>query len=165
MFLLEYLCSISNKERKNKSLYEHNDIIQTRLKRFFLGQSRNEYSICQYGNQLWNHRSFVLGYFPLEVMILNLAGQFKQKTSHNQQWKWAVMYLCVRSISLVMYLCVRSIYFAPVLWILEWILELSWQHKGNNKITELRTIFQKESQNSYVYKQTKSANNRKTGKP
>jgi hypothetical protein len=35
---------------------------------------------------------------------------------------------------------------------------------GNNKITELRTIFQRESQNSYVYKQTKSVNNRKTVK-
>ena len=34
----------------------------------------------------------------------------------------------------------------------------------NNKITELRTIFQRESQNSYVYKQTKSVNNRKTVK-
>ena len=34
--------------------------------------------------------------------------------------------------------------------------------KGNNKITELRTILQRESQNSYVYKQTKSVNNRKT---
>jgi hypothetical protein len=36
--------------------------------------------------------------------------------------------------------------------------------KGNNKITELRTILQRESQNSYVYKQTKSVNNRKTVK-
>ena len=35
---------------------------------------------------------------------------------------------------------------------------------ANNKITELRTIFQRESQNSYVYKQTKSVNNRKTVK-
>jgi hypothetical protein len=35
-------------------------------------------------------------------------------------------------------------------------------NKGNNKITELRTIFQSESQNSQVYKQTKSVNNRKT---
>ena len=35
---------------------------------------------------------------------------------------------------------------------------------GNNKITELRTIFQRESQNSLVYKQTKSVNNRKTVK-
>ena len=36
--------------------------------------------------------------------------------------------------------------------------------KGNNKIkiTELRAILQRESQNSYVYKQTKSVNNRKT---
>ena len=33
-------------------------------------------------------------------------------------------------------------------------------NKGNNKITELRTILQRESQNSY--KQTKSVNNRKT---
>jgi hypothetical protein len=33
-------------------------------------------------------------------------------------------------------------------------------NKGNNKITELRTILQRESQNSYVYKQTKSVNNR-----
>jgi hypothetical protein len=31
-------------------------------------------------------------------------------------------------------------------------------NKGNNKITELRTILQKESKNSYVYKQTKSVN-------
>ena len=31
--------------------------------------------------------------------------------------------------------------------------------KGNNKITELRTILQRESQNSYLYKQTKSVNN------
>ena len=37
-------------------------------------------------------------------------------------------------------------------------------YKGNNTITELRTIFQRESQNSYVYKQTKSVNNRKTVK-
>jgi hypothetical protein len=33
---------------------------------------------------------------------------------------------------------------------------------GNIKITKLRTIFQWESQNSQVYKQTKSVNNRKT---
>jgi hypothetical protein len=37
-------------------------------------------------------------------------------------------------------------------------------NKGNNKITELRTILQRESQNSYLYKQTKSVNNRKTVK-
>jgi hypothetical protein len=37
-------------------------------------------------------------------------------------------------------------------------------HKGNNKITELRTILQRESQNSYVYKETKSADNRQTVK-
>jgi len=36
-------------------------------------------------------------------------------------------------------------------------------NKGNNKITELRTILQRESQNS-VYRQTKSVNNRKTVK-
>ena len=36
--------------------------------------------------------------------------------------------------------------------------------KGNNKITELRTILQRESQNSSLYKQTKSVNNRKTVK-
>jgi hypothetical protein len=35
-------------------------------------------------------------------------------------------------------------------------------NKGNNKITKLRTILQRESQNSYVYKQTKSVNNRYT---
>ena len=35
-------------------------------------------------------------------------------------------------------------------------------NKGNNKIIELRTIFQRESQNSQTYKQTKSVNNRKT---
>ena len=37
-------------------------------------------------------------------------------------------------------------------------------NKGNNKITELRNIPQRESQNSQVYKQTKSVNNRKTVK-
>jgi hypothetical protein len=37
-------------------------------------------------------------------------------------------------------------------------------NKGNNKITELRAILQRESQNSSVYKQTKSVNNRKTVK-
>jgi hypothetical protein len=37
-------------------------------------------------------------------------------------------------------------------------------NKGNNKITELWTILQRESQNSQVYKQTKSVNNRKTVK-
>ena len=40
-------------------------------------------------------------------------------------------------------------------------LTLHLVNKGNNKITELRTIFQRESKNSEVYKQTKSANNRK----
>ena len=38
------------------------------------------------------------------------------------------------------------------------------KNKGNNKITELRTILQRESQNSSLYKQTKSVNNRKTVK-
>ena len=33
-------------------------------------------------------------------------------------------------------------------------------NKGNNKITELRTILQKESQNSSLYKQTKSVKTR-----
>ena len=37
-------------------------------------------------------------------------------------------------------------------------------YKGNNKIIELREILQRESQNSQVYKQTKSVNNRKTVK-
>ena len=37
-------------------------------------------------------------------------------------------------------------------------------NKGNNKITELRTILQRESKNSSLYKQTKSVNNRKTVK-
>ena len=37
-------------------------------------------------------------------------------------------------------------------------------YKGNNKITELRAILQRESQNSQVYKQTKSVNIRKTVK-
>jgi hypothetical protein len=37
-------------------------------------------------------------------------------------------------------------------------------NKGNSKITELRTILKRESQNSLVYKQTKSVNNRKTVK-
>ena len=35
-------------------------------------------------------------------------------------------------------------------------------NKGNNKSTELRTIFQRESQNYKVYKQTQSVNSRKT---
>ena len=38
------------------------------------------------------------------------------------------------------------------------------ENKGNNKITELRTILQRESQNSQVIKQTKSVNKRKTVK-
>ena len=37
-------------------------------------------------------------------------------------------------------------------------------NKGNNKINELRTILQRESQNSQLYKQTKSDSNRKTEK-
>jgi hypothetical protein len=37
-------------------------------------------------------------------------------------------------------------------------------NKGNNKITEHRAIFQRERQNSQVNKQTKSVNNRNTGK-
>ena len=37
-----------------------------------------------------------------------------------------------------------------------------YNNKVNIKITELRTILQRESQNSKVYKQTKSSNNRKT---
>jgi hypothetical protein len=32
----------------------------------------------------------------------------------------------------------------------------TYLNTGNNKITELRTILQRESQNSYLYKQTKS---------
>ena len=40
--------------------------------------------------------------------------------------------------------------------------KLNLINKGNNKITELRAILQRESQNSQVYKQTKSVNNRKT---
>jgi hypothetical protein len=36
------------------------------------------------------------------------------------------------------------------------------RNKGNNKIPELRTILQRESQNSKLYKQTKSVNNRNT---
>ena len=40
----------------------------------------------------------------------------------------------------------------------------SFIYKGNNKITELRAILQRKSQNSQVYKQTKSVNNRKTVK-
>jgi hypothetical protein len=35
---------------------------------------------------------------------------------------------------------------------------------GNNKITERRAIFQRERQNSSINKQTKSVNNRITGK-
>jgi hypothetical protein len=42
--------------------------------------------------------------------------------------------------------------------------EKTYLNKGNNKITELRTILQRESQISQVYKQTKSVNNRKTVK-
>jgi hypothetical protein len=45
--------------------------------------------------------------------------------------------------------------------VLDWIYA---GNKGNNKITELRTILQRESQNSKLYKQTKSVNNRKTVK-
>ena len=42
--------------------------------------------------------------------------------------------------------------------------EFGFINKSNNKITGLRTIFQRESQNSWVYKQTKSVNNQKTVK-
>ena len=38
------------------------------------------------------------------------------------------------------------------------------ENKGNNKITKLQTILQRESQNSHVYRQTKSVNNWKTVK-
>ena len=38
-------------------------------------------------------------------------------------------------------------------------------NKGNNKISKHRAIFQGESQNSQINKQTKSVNNRGTGKP
>ena len=41
---------------------------------------------------------------------------------------------------------------------------LVFDNKGNNKITELRAILQRESKNSKLYKQTKSVNNRKTVK-
>jgi len=44
------------------------------------------------------------------------------------------------------------------------VICLTVDKSNNNKITELRTIFQRESQNSQVYKQTKSVNNRTTGK-
>ena len=44
-------------------------------------------------------------------------------------------------------------------------LKKTFINKGNNKITELRTILQRESQKLIlVYKQTKSVNNRKTVK-
>jgi hypothetical protein len=42
---------------------------------------------------------------------------------------------------------------------IKWRLVLTSFNKGNNKITELRTILQRESQTSYVYKQTKSVHN------
>jgi hypothetical protein len=38
------------------------------------------------------------------------------------------------------------------------------ENKGNNKITELRTILQRENLNSLVYKQKNSVNNRKAVK-
>ena len=38
-------------------------------------------------------------------------------------------------------------------------------NKGNNKISEHRAIFQRKRQNSLINKQTKSVNNRETGKP
>ena len=43
-------------------------------------------------------------------------------------------------------------------------VKIEQHNKGNNKITELRTILQRESQNSLLYKQTKSVNSRKTVK-
>jgi hypothetical protein len=43
-------------------------------------------------------------------------------------------------------------------------ISLIFPNKGNNKTTELRTILQRESQNSQSHKQTKSVNNRKTVK-
>ena len=44
------------------------------------------------------------------------------------------------------------------------VVTLKLSNKGNNKITELRTILQRESKNSELYKQIKSVNNRKTVK-
>jgi len=40
----------------------------------------------------------------------------------------------------------------------------NFENKGNIKITKHRAMFQRERQNSYVNKQTKSVNNWKTGK-
>ena len=46
-----------------------------------------------------------------------------------------------------------------------WLLSAeAYLNKGNNTIIEHRAIFQRERQNSYVNKQTKSVNNQKTGK-
>ena len=36
---------------------------------------------------------------------------------------------------------------------------MQFKNKGNNKITELRTIFQRERQNSQVYKQPENCEN------
>ena len=44
------------------------------------------------------------------------------------------------------------------------LMGFRWVDKGNSKITEHRTILQRESPNSLLYKQTKSVNNRKTVK-
>jgi hypothetical protein len=49
--------------------------------------------------------------------------------------------------------------YEPVDYKFTWVL-----NKGNKKITENRLIFQRERQNSYVNKQTKSVNNRKNGR-
>jgi hypothetical protein len=47
-------------------------------------------------------------------------------------------------------------------WKISW--DMDRRHKGNNKITEHRAIFQRERQNSLVNKQKKSFHNRKTRK-
>ena len=52
-----------------------------------------------------------------------------------------------------------------LIWYIIYIFsKLKLLNKGNNKITEFGTILQRESQNSLLYKQTKSVNNRKTVK-
>ena len=77
----------------------------------------------------------------------------------NEQWLLGMVFVC----RLKIFTCNRVI-FSIINGSNKLKSYLVFDNKGNNKITELRTILQRESQNSKLYKQTKSVNNRKTVK-
>ena len=69
----------------------------------------------------------------------------------------SILYFCHSTITIN--ICVVCVFDNRIFYVLGVLVD-----KGNNKITELRTFLTKESQNSQVYKQTKSVNNPKTVK-